>query len=267
MRSFEEQTRETQSRLRLYIALAGAAVLLLALGAFLLRPAGKPAEPASTTRAEPAAPPVARAPEAPAEPGSAPASPARPRARREKPPPAAEAPPPSAGPTLRIESDIAGASVFVDRQYLGETPITTTAVAPGTHQLNASAEGHDGIVQTIEVGESGATEITIRFREVKLNEAITVVHKHAMGRCQGRLVADVAGLRYETGNKGDAFALPWAQMEIFEVNYLEKNLKVKRRGGKTWNFTDEHDNADALFVFHRDVTKARQKLAGQGGQS
>jgi hypothetical protein len=267
MRSFEEQAQETQSRLRLYIALAAAAVLLLVLGALLLVPGRKPTEPPTATPTERAAPPVARAPEAPAEPGSAPASPARPRARREKPPPAAEAPPPSAGPTLRIESDIAGASVFVDRQYLGETPITTTAVAPGTHQLNASAEGHDGIVQTIEVGESGATEITIRFREVKLNEAISVVHKHAMGRCQGRLVADVAGLRYETGNKGDAFALPWAQMEIFEVNYLEKNLKVKRRGGKTWNFTDEHDNADALFVFHRDVTKARQKLAGQGGQS
>jgi len=265
MRSFEEQAQETQSRLRLYIALAAAAALCLVLGALLLIPGRKPVEPTPATPAERAAPPVARGPETPARPEVAPTAPARPRARRESASPVAEALPPAAGPMLRIDSDVAGASVFVDRQYLGETPITTTAVAPGTHQLNASAEGHDGIVQTIEVGESGATEIALRFREVKLNESIAVVHKHAMGRCQGRLAADVAGLRYETGNKGDAFTLPWAQVEAFEVNYLEKNLKVKRRGGKTWNFTDEHDNADALFVFHRDVTKARQKLAGQGG--
>jgi len=38
---------------------------------------------------------------------------------------------------------------------------------------------------------------------------------------------------------------------------------VKRRGGKTWNFTDKNENADALFVFHRDVTKARAKMAAQ----
>jgi len=70
-----------------------------------------------------------------------------------------------------------------------------------------------------------------------------------------------------TTNKGDAFAMPFGDLETFEIDYLQKILRVKRRGGKTWNFTDEHDNADALFVFHRDVTKARQKLAGQGGQS
>ena len=46
------------------------------------------------------------------------------------------------------------------------------------------------------------------------------------------------------------------------MNYLEKNLRVKQRGGKTWNFTDRgSENADRLFVFHRDVEAARAKLA------
>ena len=46
------------------------------------------------------------------------------------------------------------------------------------------------------------------------------------------------------------------------VDYLEKNLRVKQKSGKTWNFTDKAaDNADALFVFHRDVEAARKKLA------
>ena len=45
------------------------------------------------------------------------------------------------------------------------------------------------------------------------------------------------------------------------VDYLKKNLQVKQKGGKTWNFTDKNDNADALFVFHREVEAARKKLA------
>ena len=44
------------------------------------------------------------------------------------------------------------------------------------------------------------------------------------------------------------------------VDYLKKNLRVRRRGGRTWNFTNA--SADPLFVFHRDVSKARDRLAG-----
>jgi hypothetical protein len=84
-----------------------------------------------------------------------------------------------------------------------------------------------------------------------------------MGSCRGRLVATPKGLRYETTNKGDAFSAPLTALEVFEVDYLKKNLRIKPKGGKTYNFTDPEDNADRLFVFHRDVDKARQKLAGQ----
>jgi hypothetical protein len=188
----------------------------------------------------------------------------RPRTPRAKPAPAAPAPPAPAPASpayaLRIESDVPGASVFVDRKYLGTAPVTTTEVAPGAHQLNASADGYDGIVRTIEVAESGTTDVSLRFKEVKLEAVVDVVHKHGMGACDGRLVADVQGLRYETANRNDAFRLSFAELEQFEVDYLQKNLRVKRRGGKTWNFTDRSGNADKLFVFHRDVSKARERL-------
>ena len=88
-----------------------------------------------------------------------------------------------------------------------------------------------------------------------------MVHKHGMGSCDGTLVATLDGLRYESSNKSDAFTLPYAQVETFVVDYLEKNLRVKQRGGKTWNFTNKNENADVLFVFHRDVEAARKKLA------
>ena len=46
------------------------------------------------------------------------------------------------------------------------------------------------------------------------------------------------------------------------MDYQEKVLRLKLKGGKSFNFTTKAANADPLFVFHRDVEKARKKLAG-----
>ncbi|MFB3855118.1 MAG: PEGA domain-containing protein [Vicinamibacterales bacterium] len=162
--------------------------------------------------------------------------------------------------TLRVESDVPGAMIFLDRQYLGTAPVETSEVAPGAHTVNASAEGYPGIVEKVEVKE-GSNELTVRFRVVRLNEAIAVVHKHTFGSCEGRLLADTSGIRYDTTNKDDRFSVPFDRLETFEVDYLEKNLKLKIRGGKSYNFTDRNNNADALFVFHKNVQEARARLA------
>ena len=165
--------------------------------------------------------------------------------------------------TLLVTTDVPGASVFLDQQYVGTAPTTIPDVAPGQHRLNVSAEGHEGYAETIDV-VPGERNIAVRFNEVRLDAAIDVVHKHGMGSCRGRLVATPDGLRYNTGNKGDAFTAQLLGVEIFEVDYLQKNLRVKIKGGKTYNFTDPEGNADTLFVFHRDVQKARERLASAG---
>ena len=123
-----------------------------------------------------------------------------------------------------------------------------------------SAEGFDGIARTIEV-EAGARDLVVRFREVRLDVRLPVVHRHRMGSCNGTLVATPQGLRYETDDAGDRFAASFADLEAFQVDYTEKNLRVRVRKGKQYNFTDPGGNADKLFVFHRDVDKARQRLA------
>ena len=87
-----------------------------------------------------------------------------------------------------------------------------------------------------------------------------VIHKHGIGSCKGTLIATPQGLRYDTTNKGDAFTVPLANLDQFAVDYLDKNLKIKIKGGKQYNFTDPQGNADHLFVFHRDVEKARERL-------
>lgn len=212
-------------------------------------PAARPELAAPAPPPEPAAPaaePAARARKAPrkAEPASAPAEPAAPTLA-----------------TLVLDSDVPGASVFVDRQYVGTTPLRLDKLEPGSRQVKLTADGYEGIERSVDLSP-GENPLTMKFREVRLNRRMDVTHKHGMGSCSGTLVATVDGLAYETTNKNDAFKLPYAQIETFVVDYMDKNLRVKQRGGKTWNFTDKNAaNADALFVFHRDVEAARKKLA------
>jgi hypothetical protein len=234
-------------------------MLVGGIGIFLIsRPKPQPAPaPVAAAPAPTPAPPSAPAP--------APVDTPRPRPRAAAPPPAAATPPPSPEApspdlvTLRIDSDVPGAQIFIDRQFVGAAPVTTSEVKPGTHQINVSAPGYDGYAQSIDVSP-GPRDIMVRFKEVRLDAKADVIHKHGIGSCRGTLVATAQGLRYDTPNKGDAFIVPLANLDVFQIDYLEKNLKVKVKGGKQYNFTDPEGNADHLFVFQRDVDKARQRL-------
>ena len=204
-------------------------------------------------------------PEPPAtQPAPEPATPepatSAPRRARPKPKPAPEpaAPPAPTTGTLTVESDITGAMVFLDREFKGTAPVAIEGVAPGSHRLNLSAEGYEGYSDTVDIA-AGPSTVVVRFKDVKLDEAIKVVHKHTVGACEGRLLANPQGLRYETANKNDAFEAKFAAVETFEIDYLKKNLRVKLRGGRTFNFTGE--SADTLFVFHKNVQNARARLA------
>lgn len=235
----------------------------LGLTLYVMRPARDAAPPpAAATEAAPAAP-VER-PAAPVATPDARAPRPRPRAAA---PRAEAAPEPAAAPaaaapesgTLRIEADVPGAQVFLDRQFIGTAPAVAEQVTPGSHQLNVAAEGFDSVVRSIEV-EPGPRDITVKLREVRLEAGVDVVHKHGIGSCRGRLVATAQGLRYETANRDDQFAAALLDLDTFQVDYLEKNLRLKLRKGKQFNFTDPEGNADRLFVFHRDVEKARERL-------
>jgi PEGA domain len=243
------------------IIIAAVVILLVisGLGFYVIsRPKPAPVRtPAATTPAPVVVPPPP--------PAAAPPAVEQPRPSRRAAAPAlttappAEAPPPTDLVTLRIDSDVAGAQVFIDRQFVGAAPVTTTEVKPGTHQINVSATGYDQYAHSIDLAP-GSRDVMVRFKDVRLDAKADVVHKHGIGSCRGTLVATPQALRYDTTNKGDAFSVPLTNLETFEVDYLEKNLKVKIKGGKQYNFTDPMGNADSLFVFQRDVDKARQRL-------
>jgi hypothetical protein len=204
-------------------------------------------EPSLTPEAAPA--PVRRRAETP------PVAPAEPVA--EAPAPVVEAEP-TAG-TLRIDSDVPGAQIFVDRQFVGAAPAVAENLTPGSHQVNVSAPGYDSVVTSIDVAP-GNRDLVVKLREVRLDTSTDVIHKHGVGSCRGRLVATPQGIRYETSNRDDAFTSPLLDLETFQVDYLQKNLRVKLPKGRQFNFTDPDGNADRLFVFHRDVEKARERL-------
>jgi hypothetical protein len=222
------------------------------------RPAPAPVAAAPRREPVPAAPAapepsVERTPPTVPRPARGAAAPKQPEIAKE---PAAAAP----TGTLHINSDIVGAQVFIDRNYIGVAPLTSPEMTLGSHRLNIIAQGYDAVTETIEV-EQGSRNLQFNFKEVRLDAAVDVVHKHRFGSCKGRLLATPQGLRYDSDDKNDRFTLPLADLGLFEVDYLAKTLKVQGVTGKKYEFTDPTSaNGDRLFVFHRDVDKARQRL-------
>jgi hypothetical protein len=243
------------------VAVAFAAGAGLAI--YLVQPEReRPAPPAAVAPAPAAAPVVREAPPAPP-PAAEPERPARRAAIApvEAPPEPAPRPVdavPDVG-TLRIGADVAGAQVFLDREFIGVAPVVAEHVKPGTHQLNVSAEGFESFAAPIDV-QPGMRDIAVKFREVRLDARVAVIHRHGIGSCRGQLVATPQGIRYDTADKDDQFTTALLDLDTFQVDYLAKNLRLKLKQGKQFNFTDPEGNADRLFVFHRDVEKARERL-------
>jgi hypothetical protein len=142
--------------------------------------------------------------------------------------------------------------------YLGTAPITVPNLTPGTHRLNASAAGYDGIAETIEI-LAGERNILLQFKAIRLDVRVDVTHKHVIGSCAGTLTATPQGVTYATTHKEDGFHTTLADIATLELDYLAKNLRVRLKSGKTYNFTETGGGADLLYAFQRDVDKARKQ--------
>jgi hypothetical protein len=167
--------------------------------------------------------------------------------------PAAAAAPTTA--TLRIETDVPGASVFMDRVGVGTTPLTIPNLALGAHWLDVRAPGYEGFANSIDV-EPGQRTLTVPLKPVALDVRVDVVHKHGMGSCKGRLLASPNGVRYEAADGKDSFSVTLADIATLDVAI--NNLRLKTRQGRTFNFADTAADAAGLFRFHQVVEEARR---------
>ena len=243
------------ARLLISLSLVAAAGLAAAYG-FGLLDAPAPVTPAGERAGDAAAAPAAT-PKAAAPPVRSPERPADvPEIRTPLPPP------PTTG-TLRIDSDVRGADVFIDNAFVGRTPAVIEGVAPGRRKINVSADGYETVGGFHDIAP-GPSELTIPVKIVRLDRRVAVRHKHGVGGCEGRLSASPDGLRYETSHSEHAFRAPLTALDTLEADYLEKNLKIVT-GGRSYNFTVAGGaGVDDLYGFYQDIEKVRQRLLGGG---
>ena len=168
MSVFDEEPPPTSRRgPMLLVMVLGAAVC--AGGAWFVFSRRQPPAPAETAaRPAPARPrPSPRREPAPSR-EPAPAAADRPAPVREPAEPTTPAAPSRTAGVLRVRSDVPGASVFLDRKFLGTTPLDVDGLAAGSHRLNVSVDGYEGHAQAIEIGETPA-DVDVRFKDVRLN--------------------------------------------------------------------------------------------------
>ena len=162
-----------------------------------------------------------------------------------------------AASAFRVESNVSGASVELDGQPRGSTPVAIAELAPGTYELVVRAAGYKSHSETVEYA-GGARDIRVDLVKssspVVLNEAVAVKHKHRIrGGCEGVLRASAEGIRFETEHK-DAFSV--ALVELERISFEKDKLNLKVQGGKSYNFVARDDNEDALALFHERVDEA-----------
>jgi hypothetical protein len=165
-------------------------------------------------------------------------------------------------PALRVTSDVPEASVFVDRQFVGTAPVEVAQLTAGSHRVNVSAEGYEMFIDTLYFEDGAAPrELNVRFLEVRLDARVAVKHKRAFGSKVGTLVATERGLDYRTTDTQDSFFVGFGDLELFEIDYLKNNLRVRIRDGRTYNFASPSGGPNDLYAFHTKVEKARERLA------
>jgi hypothetical protein len=159
-----------------------------------------------------------------------------------------------------VEADVPDASVFIDHRFVGKAPVDVRDVPLGSHRLNVAADGYAMHAEEVEVGVAPRT-VSVRFTEIRLDESLSVLHKHGVGSCQGVLKASPEGLAFEAAGGKDSFQAPFGDLARFDVDYLKKTLRLSLRGGRSYNFTVEGASADPLLVFQQKVEAVRKRLS------
>lgn len=239
------------------LVVVGAVAAAYSLGLFGGAPSPETADttPPSAEVAVPVTAPEPARPE-PTRPAPSTTRPVSPAVTAPKPAPEPEAPTTA---TLRIDSDVTGAQVFVDNKFIGTAPATAENVQPGQRKVNVQAPGYEGVVEYVDVAP-GPRDVMISLKTIRLDQRVNVQHKHRLGSCSGTLIATPDGVRYETSHTEDAFSVRLQDIEIFTADFLQKNLKLKIRGGRTYDFTDPSGKAEAIYLFHQEVEKVRQRI-------
>jgi hypothetical protein len=67
--------------------------------------------------------------------------------------------------TLSIDSRPVGASVFIDEQLVGTTPMLLPDIAPGTHVVRLQLAAHQDWTSTVQVVADGRNRVTAALED------------------------------------------------------------------------------------------------------
>ena len=112
------------------------------------------------------------------------------------------------------------------------------------------------------IGDGSTPDRPHRVTDAPPIRGVAVIHDHVFGSCEGRLVADRHGVRHKTTHQ-DAFTVAYTNLERFDLDSVRHALRIRPRGGRLYNFTDNVDTADVLSAFHAEVRRARTRLVAQ----
>jgi Flp pilus assembly protein TadD len=122
------------------------------------------------------------------------------------------------------------------------------------------------IAQSIPPVRAGATEAAADQAAPDAPVEIPVVHRHGMGSCNGSLALGGDMLRYQTSRSDDGFEISLPGVEQFDTDAVRKTLRVKLRGGRTYNFTAPASSAAGFVHFQQAVSAGLARRDAKGRQ-
>jgi hypothetical protein len=147
-------------------------------------------------------------------------------------------------------------SVWQNYPAAPDSASTAPAAAPGPGAAPGSPTGE--AAPDASQSEPAPTPAPPAPAASRLDTRVSVVHKHRFGDCEGTLRAAAGALTYSTSHKEDGFQLPFDEIDTFDLAPDKKNLRIRRRGGRTWNFTTRGEAGLALAAFHKEASARRR---------
>jgi hypothetical protein len=100
--------------------------------------------------------------------------------------------------TLTIDSEPSGVNIYIDGEYKGVTPLTTT-LEVGSHIINISKEGYENYTQTITITDGATKVITPKLKKIITNGTLYITSNPSNAKII--IITKDEALNYEEGDK------------------------------------------------------------------
>jgi hypothetical protein len=121
--------------------------------------------------------------------------------------------PASADGTLRVRTDVAGVSVLIDGQPVGQTPATIGPVSSGRHRVTLTKPGYQDHDEDIEVKDGAVVRVFVVMTPMEVTMPsfpiyYRAVHQHSPGGCAGQITVEAGVVNYRGDDGQDVFTFP-----------------------------------------------------------